>query len=60
MINDMEIVWTCSKCDGLNVERLESRWVDANTKEYKSDGPDMNEDTWCADCQNHTPLKLRK
>lgn len=49
----------CSKCGNRDVQTL--AWVNVNTNEYISDGPnDEVDDYWCSFCNTHVKIKEYK
>lgn len=45
--------WICGECGGVNAQT--TAWINANTLKYEGE---IDGDTWCEDCQEHTLLKL--
>lgn len=57
MKKKIEPMWCCKECGGTNVERL--MWVDYNSQVPVEDASNLDKDTWCRDCENHTGVMLK-
>ncbi len=57
---EAQMIFSCEVCGGTNVQH--AMWVDLNTDKIEDDYGSWCGDgnSWCCDCQEHTPITMEK